>query len=118
MEKTCSEVLQVLSKMNIDSSVRDRHHRTPLMMFCGRKDLTPEEERYEQVKNIMEDLGVYAMINATDLDGNTALHYCAKSHLNPIVFSVLLHYQPDTIMRNRSGHTALDLALKNHNIQV
>ncbi len=113
-----AELIQVLLKEGIDPFERDRHYRTPLMLFCKRTDLPTEESKYATVKKIMVDLGVETTIDATDVEGDTALHYCSMYSFNPIVLSVLLNQIPDTVIRNRHGFTALDMALKCHNIQV
>ncbi|XP_054061054.1 ankyrin repeat domain-containing protein 22 isoform X4 [Rissa tridactyla] len=57
-------------------------------------------------------------VNATDLSGNTALHYACETK-NQAVIPLLLKAHADTSVKNQDGETPLDIArrLQFHNIE-
>jgi ankyrin repeat protein/serine/threonine protein kinase len=91
----------------LDVNSRSKDQSTPLHRAAN-GCFSSDETQYVAVIKVLVDHE--AKVNATDLDGHTALH-CAAGWGRPKIMAALLAAKANPSARDRDGKTALDIAM-------
>jgi ankyrin repeat protein len=110
-------VVRLLMEKGANPSVKTKDGSTPLMVAAGLgarrggdEEVTEAEGRADPIEAIKLFLQAGADINATNIAGNTAMHYAAQTGANRIV-ELLADRGAKLDVKNKDGKTPLDLAL-------
>ena len=104
-------IFQCLLKHGADPTLRDVYGRNSMMYVCA---LGLRDETQLMVKDSDYNL------NATDMYGDTLLHFCAKAgnvKVLSVVLDEMLRYEMDISIQNHSYLTPLSLAILNGNYE-
>ncbi|MCP4442950.1 MAG: hypothetical protein GY810_28930 [Aureispira sp.] len=132
------ESLQYLLEAGVEIDALDEHQKTPLHLLCQRRSDMPEEVEYllkkganPNIKDHTEQTVLHraawvwqakeatlqillqygADINVVDRDGNTPLHIAINRN-NKEVTTELMKHKPNTVISNKEGKTAYQLAIE------
>ncbi|CAH0492113.1 unnamed protein product [Peronospora farinosa] len=86
---------------DVNQRVQDKSQITALMLLCQ-----PQQFHLDTFRMV---LSLQAIVDAQDIDGNTALHHAAMNNIAMAV-RMLLDVRADTNIVNKKGLTALEIA--------
>ncbi|XP_044152969.1 ankyrin repeat domain-containing protein 22 [Bufo gargarizans] len=79
------------------------------VMLIGFMIMISKTKQNERLIRLLLNAGVN--VNATDYEGNTALHYACKMK-NQTIVPILLEAKADPYIKNKDGETSIDIATR------